>query len=611
MVTGEENGYLFYSEEQTGDKIQLDLDKYLTDDGEYKIAFNVKPYDTKANIPAKIQIVDGEGNPKTGTHGILRFYTKQRTDGYKDYHYNTNTDSSKTDLSNYLGCYNNRSGSIYANGFDVEILWDRKTGKITSKFIQPRRLEVGETLTDPQETSEPLIKTWIWNSDLKYSASESSKIGLLDIRYGDTATAENTNAKVSVRNLRIHKVTNKPDEYTIGNYETSKWNNDKNGYLNIPLDDIIDTGKKYELKWNMKPGETSGDAWGLVNFFNCDAAITNSCVNANSQNRGLLRMYTDTNGLQCMGLSDWSKVGGLYESGAAIIKNGVDIQILWDTELGKATVKANFGGNYLKSFEWNPGKINGSYGYLSIGGKSSVNTISNLSISQVASFEAPVLSADDIKIFAGEVEQKTTKVVGTTDSFKVDFKQTMKESDITTDNIYVVKKGTKEKVNGTVSYNGSGLCTWKLANNVTFEPGNTYTIIVEKVHNKVGAETNQAYTKDFTVIESGVHADIASIIQNGEIIASLVDLTAGDAKANVSYTNDTGKNSTIYLIAAYYKNNRLVKAQLVDQAIENGTVAKDYEILFSVPEKESFDKVSIMVWDGLGTLVPLSDVVNF
>lgn len=89
------------------------------------------------------------------------------------------------------------------------------------------------------------------------------------------------------------------------------------------------------------------------------------------------------------------------------------------------------------------------------------------------------------------------------------------------------------------------------------------------------------------------------------------NLTAGDAKANVSYPNDTGKNSTIYLIATYYKNNRLVKAQLVDQDIENGTIAKDYEISFSVPEKDSFDKVSVMVWDGLGTLLPLSDSVNF
>lgn len=576
-----------YTTSGNNDYMEVDLDQIFTTGNTYKISFNAKPQDV--NVMAPLQVTLDKSDTNSTGNGLVFLYDAQ--------------DKSSFNIivgTQWKANMNGFRDAIGLSGVNVEMLWNTVSGEVKIDTYLPWNIKWPYSVVYPENR----IQTQIWNAG---KIENGKKYGKLKI--GSPTRFTSAGTKVDITDMKIRNINTDP----LGKYETTNFKSAKGEYKTVALDEIIKTGNKYEIKWNMKPSAINTAAQGIletVDIIDCDNKITTSMNAANGNHRGLVWLYTQNNGLHGQGLANWSAIGDLTAKKDAIIASGIDVKLLWDTEVGHVYVKLTFGGDVVKTYEWNPGKISGRYGYLLIGSETCATDISGLSIKQVANIEAPILVADDIKIFAGETEQAATVVTQNVDSVKVDFKQAMYEADMIANNIYVKKKNAEvsEKIASNLTY-ANGVCTLKFTEKLV--PGETYTIVVNKLRNAVERWTTQAYTKDFTVIESGVHADITGIIQNGETITSLANLTAGAAKANVSYTNDTGKNSAIYLIAAYYKNNRLVIAQLVDQDIENSTIAKDYEITFNIPEKELFDKVSIMVWDGLGTLVPLSESVDF
>ena len=219
---------------------------------------------------------------------------------------------------------------------------------------------------------------------------------------------------------------------------------------------------------------------------------------------------------------------------------------------------------------------------------------------------APVLSADSIKIYADDVEQIPGKASAFTNKVVVAFGQEMWADDMTDEKIYVVDQNGN-KVSGDAEYSGTN---YTMNFEDGFTAGKTYTVKVEVVRNIGGVATLQVFEKSFSVV-NGIFANLVSITQGGKTVTKLSELSAGDAKINVSYSNSETSTPTLYVIAAYYKNNALVLAEYFDKKADENIKTIKYELDYTVKTVDGgYDEVQFMIWDGFDTLRPLSDPIT-
>ena len=234
--------------------------------------------------------------------------------------------------------------------------------------------------------------------------------------------------------------------------------------------------------------------------------------------------------------------------------------------------------------------------------------LDNVVISAKGEDNAPVLSADNIKLYADDVEQTASKAGAFTNTIKVTFGQEMWPDDMTDEKIYVVDKNGN-KVQGEINYeyaNGVFTIVYKDG----FTAGETYTVKVDVVRNIGGIVTLQAYEKSFKVVD-GIFAELVSITQGGEVITELSELSAGAAKINVNYSNSTDDTPVLHLITAYYKGGALVLAEYFDKTPDENTKTINYELDYVVKTVDGgYDEVQFMIWDGFDSLKPLSAPIS-
>ena len=231
----------------------------------------------------------------------------------------------------------------------------------------------------------------------------------------------------------------------------------------------------------------------------------------------------------------------------------------------------------------------------------------NFKISIVGEDVAPVLTANDIKIYAGDVEQASTKANVFTNKVTVHFGQEMWPDDMTAEKVYVEDEDGN-KVSGEYSMEDY-IMTIFFENG--FSTGKTYTVVVEEgIRNIGGVMTTAEYTKSF-VLESGVFAELIGITQNGEAVTTAAGLAAGQSKINISYTNTEDTTPILYVIAAYYKGGALVRSNFFKWETSKNLPMVNYGFNYTVPTIEGgFDEVQFMVWDGFSTLKPLSQPIT-
>ncbi len=571
-----------YTTTGANDFLSINLDEIFKTGETYKITYNLKPSimtETGKNqyqetYPAYTTVEDGSFNASSS--GLVNLYTAY--------------DSSGASTGQYLKLGNQWcdtvtgiSANVLTSGLDIEMIWNTSEGKVdvTAYFPQCKAY--------PAASARTKTKTW-----------SCGTVG--NGTYG-TLKIGSKSASATVRDVRIRNITADP----AGSYSMTSFTTEEDGYWRLPLDEIIKTGNKYELSWNMKPNkvDTSVNDGVAVMADILDGDIS---VNKNNVNYGFFDIYTESNNsgqsAHYHQLGSWK--GNITGKADAIKENGVNMKLVWDTESSYITITASIGSDWTTTYSWEPGTVTSKYGFLAIGAANAAVTISNMSIKQAAELEAPELSASDIKIYADAAEQNAAKASENTNIVKVDFGQAMYETDMAESNIYVVEKGTDTKL-GTGSY-ANGIYTITFTNKLT--PGKTYTVKIAKVRNAGGKYTSEEYSKDFKIIDSGVRAELVNVTK-GEATVNGLNEFNGDVKINISYSNTTEATPTLKVIVAYYNGTRLVYADVKDQTTSSENKIFDYGVDYKVATlTESYDKIHIMVWDGLNTMVPLSDVLN-
>lgn len=560
--------------------LEVNLDEIFKTGETYKITYNLKPSimtETGKNqyqetYPAFTTV---EGGSFNSSSGLVNLYTAYDSNG--------NSSGQYLKLGNqWCDTVTGICANVLTSGIDVEMVWNTRAGTVavTTYFPQCKAYPATSART----------KTKTWNCGTVGNGT-----------YG-TLKIGSKSASATVRDVRIRNITADP----AGAYLMTSFTTEEGGYWRMPLDEIIKTGNKYELSWNMKPNKVDTSINDGVAVM-ADIIDGDIAVSKNNVNYGFFDIYTESgNGSSAHyhQLGQWK--GSMTDKVNAIKEKGVDMKLVWDTESSYITITASIGTDWTTTYSWEPGTSVSKYGYLTIGAANAAVTISDFSINQAAELEAPELSASDIKIYADNAEQNAAKASENTNIVKVDFGQAMLEADMTENNIYVVEKGTTTKL-GTGLY-ANGIYTITFAGKLTL--GKTYTVKIAKVRNAGEKYTSEEYSKDFKIIDSGVRAEIVNVTKGESAVNGLSDFN-GDVKINISYSNTTDTTPTLKVIVAYYSGTKLVYAEVKDQATSSENKISDYGVDYKVATlTESYDKVNIMVWDGLNTMKPLSSVLN-
>lgn len=334
----EDTNYNFTAYTTTGANnfMEVNLDEIFEANESYKITFNVKP-DGLVNGDISAFITVADGNIDFGDAGMARLYKEDGT-----WYMNGN--------GKFYGNFHGFYDYIKKSGFDVEMNWNTATGEISYKMYMPQ---------NPNSWGREYSNSWT------KTISEGQTYGKLKI--GSKGSA------ATIRDLKIRDISEEPaDAYSMTSFTTAS-----GGYWRIPLDEIIKTGDKYSLKWNMKPNDfgdnqTSG-TWLIAN-------IVDGSMGTIGNGAGLFDVYTEGGNKHGHGLGAWNKIGWLNDQANTILDSGVDMELVWDTEAGSATIKVSIGTQWSWTYDWTPGKVEGSYGYLSIGAPNTAVTVSNLKI---------------------------------------------------------------------------------------------------------------------------------------------------------------------------------------------------------------------------------------
>ncbi len=325
-----------YTTTGAGDFTEVDLDEIFKAGKNYKITFNVKPDEiTSGDVSTLITVADG--NIDFGDTGMARLYKENGR-----WYMNGN--------GKYYGDFHGFYSYILKSGFDVEISWNTDTGAIGYKMYMPQ---------NPNSWGRVYTNSWT------KTITEGQRYGKLKI--GSKGSA------ATIRDLKIRDLSKDPAySYSMTSFTTAS-----GGYWRIPLDEIIKTGNNYNLKWNMKPSDfgdnqTSG-TWLIAN-------IVDGSMGTIGNGAGLFDVYTEGSNKHGHGLGAWGKIGWLNDQASTILSNGVDMELVWNTEDGTVTIKVSIGTQWSWTYDWTPGNVEGSYGYLSIGAPNTAVTISNLKI---------------------------------------------------------------------------------------------------------------------------------------------------------------------------------------------------------------------------------------
>ena len=142
--------------------------------------------------------------------------------------------------------------------------------------------------------------------------------------------------------------------------------------LRIYLDEFMETGETYEFSFNVKP-----ESVDVQNSVRVDLGFQGSVTSPG--NYGIFYLYE--NATNALGLSDYNKIGNVSAYKDAVAAEGIDFDIVWDTEAGVADITAGFPGkDYNLTYNMGVVPEGGSYGSFIIWAESTTVTITDLVI---------------------------------------------------------------------------------------------------------------------------------------------------------------------------------------------------------------------------------------
>lgn len=347
---------------------------------------------------------------------------------------------------------------------------------------------------------------------------------------------------------------------------------------------------KYTAKFDLKPLQTTGPASSTV--FRADVVarwiegVNLSLVTDAEGNVNKLQVYDKELAIDP---TKWITIEIVRDFTAS--PNPVTVIATQGEKSVKGTEEAD-AGYYKSSMDLNKVSTDDFAGVL----------IDNVSVKDFSESEAPKLSADDIKIYADGVEQKATKVSSFTDKIEIDFGQKMKVADMSEDCIWVEDEDGEKVSTAKYTYS-DGVLTIKFPYGLT--SGKKFTVKLTNVRNNGGVM--MADIEKSFITAGGVFAELVNITQNGNAVNALADFAQGAAMVNISYSNTEDTTPEIHIIAAYYKEGALTDVDFIKWQTSDDLPLINYGFNYTVPANDgAYDEVQFMVWDGFGTLNPLS-----
>ena len=153
-------------------------------------------------------------------------------------------------------------------------------------------------------------------------------------------------------------------------------------YYTLDLDELFTTGNTYRIAFCVKPSTLAGSKDVFVDVAGGDITVQNS----QQQKFGLLYVYDS--GAHALGLGDWYNIGSISGYKSSILANGIDFDMVWDTEAGAANIKVTIAEREY-TYAWNPGKVTGSYGSFKIGADTTTVTVTDLSVTDQTTADGP------------------------------------------------------------------------------------------------------------------------------------------------------------------------------------------------------------------------------
>lgn len=550
-----------------GDYLTVNLNDIFKSGETYQISFNIRPTNTDVFVPVFVTVEDGD-TPAL-TRGLVRLYNDKGA-----FH-----GMGASDYGN-IGYIPGYKSSIARDGIKVEMEWNTADGNVA--FV----------VTLPAGDYPEVKKTYSWNAGV-ITDYGNLKLG------GDASVEVN---ELKIKNINAKEIVPDP----TGAYHLDTYKTGTGEYLKVNLDKVIQSGLPYKIKLNMKPDDLNGKWCGCVNFVDGDINITN----ANGNSYGLFNWYNT--GDEAMGLSYWDKIGTVAKYKEVAFKNGVNVEVIWDTAIGTANVTVDFTEKQYK-YDWTPGVITGKYGKLSIGADSTGMTITDLDISladgyatkspKIQSKNIKFIDCDDNETTIGELISSDTKEIN------IEFEADMKLSTLTADNIVLSEKESGHTVDYDVK---KTVNSYSMNFENLLKPNCEYLLRFKgDISNATGEIIGKDTEFEFKTGDGVFGYKLKGITIGDNENPALNDiLNASSVTVNVDVKNTTESEKTGLLILTYFKGDEMLKAVYesfaTDADVKNKEISRD----ISVTSPTGADNVRIFLWDGIKSMITYADVLN-
>ena len=220
----------------------------------------------------------------------------------------------------------------------------------------------------------------------------------------------------------------------------------------------------------------------------------------------------------------------------------------------------------------------------------------------------PYVSADSIKIFADDKEQKHSSVNPGADKIEIDFVGVLKASSL--ENAVVI---TNETDSTTIEYTGAVVGSrYIMTLSEGLAPSKQFKITISAdVENIFGVKLGGEHAFSFATNEGYVNIKSISLTQNGNAVENLAGLTAGqEAKVKIDFEKTSNDERKIKLIYAYYNGTQLVKNVVKTVTIGATDRAGAKEDIQVIEDLGGITSVSVMVWENFQTIKPLCEDIK-
>lgn len=356
-----------------------------------------------------------------------------------------------------------------------------------------------------------------------------------------------------------------------------------------------DMGSIDNINWKYRNIVPELDIVDFTIMFNTHTATANFDIKMLYGTEGNLNIV-NINELKVSGTSDVISADTWYKLNAEINRKTekVDYAItdLKGTEVCKASTTvsgaADFSGFGMYSY-----KVSGAYGDL---------YFDEIKVSQKCG--TPALTADGLAFYKGNNSQTDLEAISTvTDKIVLTFSTVMNAQSLN-ENVTITVDGEPVAYTGELSDN---VFTIKLSD--ALKPNTEYQInIGAGVKAYTGETIAKAVTELFKTGAGEMYGEFTSVQCDGQPLTSVTQIAEGKpVTVTANYKNSTGKALEGYIITAYYNGNEFLGSQYTPVSRGADVVNDTITINTAVPAISGATQMKVFFWDGLDTMIPVSE----